>query len=130
MRRAASARVADTRRTVTNGVAVSAFVLIVSVALAFVLVRGLSRSLEVLGEAAAHVRQTRDYTTRARKTADDEFGALTDAFNEMLAGIQARDEALEAAGRTSRPPSPSGPASSRIATGRCASCSTTSIRPS
>ncbi len=95
MRRAASARVADTRRTVTNGVAVSAFVLIVSVALAFVLVRGLSRSLEVLGEAAAHVRQTRDYRTRATKTADDEFGALTDAFNEMLAGIQARDEALE-----------------------------------
>ncbi len=57
--------------------------------------RGISRSLEVLGEAAAHVRRTRDYTTRARKTADDEFGALTDAFSEMLAGIQARDEVLE-----------------------------------
>ncbi|WP_434045639.1 MULTISPECIES: nitrate- and nitrite sensing domain-containing protein [Sorangium] len=95
MRRAAAAKVADTRRTVRNGVAVSAFVLLMSVALAFVLVRGISRSLEVLGEAAAHVRRTRDYTTRARKTADDEFGALTDAFNEMLAGIQARDEALE-----------------------------------
>ncbi|WP_437992493.1 nitrate- and nitrite sensing domain-containing protein [Sorangium sp. So ce145] len=95
MRRAAAARVADTRRTVRDGVAVSAFVLLVSVALALVLVRGISRSLEVLGEAAAHVRRTRDYTTRARKTADDEFGALTDAFNEMLAGIQARDEVLE-----------------------------------
>ncbi|MGK4002359.1 nitrate- and nitrite sensing domain-containing protein [Sorangium sp. So ce1036] len=95
MRRAAAAKVAETRRTVRNGVAVSAFVLLMSVALAFVLVRGISRSLEVLGEAAAHVRRTRDYTTRARKTADDEFGALTDAFNEMLAGIQARDEVLE-----------------------------------
>lgn len=95
MGRAAATRVADTRRTVRDGVAVSAFVLLVSVALALVLVRGISRSLEVLGEAAAHVRRTRDYTTRARKTADDEFGALTDAFNEMLAGIQARDEVLE-----------------------------------
>ncbi|WP_437336239.1 nitrate- and nitrite sensing domain-containing protein [Sorangium sp. So ce394] len=95
MRRAASDKVADTRRTVLNGIAVSGVVLLVSGALALVLVRGLSRSLEVLGEAAAHVRRTRDYTTRARKTADDEFGALTDAFNEMLAGIQARDEALE-----------------------------------
>lgn len=95
MRRAAAAKVADTRRTMRNGIAVSTLVLLLSVALAFVLVRGLSRSLEVLGEAAAHVRRTRDYATRARKTADDEFGALTDAFNEMLAGIQARDEALE-----------------------------------
>ncbi|WP_437279827.1 nitrate- and nitrite sensing domain-containing protein [Sorangium sp. So ce375] len=95
MRRAAAVRVADTRRTVRDGVAVSALVLLVSVALALVLVRGISRSLEVLGAAAAHVRRTRDYTTRARKTADDEFGALTDAFNEMLAGIQARDEVLE-----------------------------------
>lgn len=95
MRRAAAARVADTRRTVRDGIAVSAFVLLVSVALALVLVRGISRSIEVLGEAAARVRRTRDYTTRARKTADDEFGALTDAFNEMLAGIQARDEVLE-----------------------------------
>ncbi|WP_437590972.1 nitrate- and nitrite sensing domain-containing protein [Sorangium sp. So ce1000] len=95
MRRAAAARVAETRRTVRDGVAVSAFVLLVSGALALVLVRGISRSLGVLGEAAAHVRRTRDYTTRARKIADDEFGALTDAFNEMLAGIQARDEVLE-----------------------------------
>ncbi|WP_437509984.1 nitrate- and nitrite sensing domain-containing protein [Sorangium sp. So ce1099] len=95
MRRAAADKVEGTRRTVRDGILVSAFVLLVSGALAFVLVRGLSRSLEVLGEAAAHVRRTRDYTTRARKTADDEFGALTDAFNEMLAGIQARDEALE-----------------------------------
>lgn len=95
MRRAAALKVAATRATVRNGMVVSAFVLVVSVALALVLVRGISRSLEVLGAAAAHVRRTRDYTTRARKTADDEFGALTDAFNEMLAGIQARDEVLE-----------------------------------
>ncbi|WP_437683417.1 nitrate- and nitrite sensing domain-containing protein [Sorangium sp. So ce131] len=95
MRGAAATKAADTRRTMRNGVLVSTFVLLMSVALAFVLVRGISRSLEVLGEAAARVRRTRDYTTRARKTADDEFGALTDAFNEMLAGIQARDEALE-----------------------------------
>ncbi len=95
MKRAASTKVVATQKTVRNSVGLSVVVLALSAALALVIMRGISRSLEDLGLAAARVRQTRDYATRARKTTDDELGVLTDAFNEMLAGIQARDEELE-----------------------------------
>ena len=95
MERAASAKVVSTRKRVRNSVGLSVLVLAFSAALALVIMRGISRSLGDLGWAAARVRSTRDYATRSRKTTDDELGVLTDAFNEMLAGIQARDEELE-----------------------------------
>lgn len=44
--------------------------------------------------AANAVAKTGDYSTRAKKVSGDELGLLVDRFNEMLAGVQFRDEAL------------------------------------
>lgn len=40
------------------------------------------------------VSETGDYSTRARKLSGDELGLLADRFNEMLAGVQQRDDEL------------------------------------
>jgi PAS domain S-box-containing protein len=48
-----------------------------------------------LEETAQKVAQQRDYTLRAVKRGDDEIGRLIDRFNEMLAQIQTRDQALQ-----------------------------------
>jgi PAS domain S-box-containing protein len=47
-----------------------------------------------LAHATTSVTQTRNYSIRARKFSGDELGVLVDAFNEMLAGIQSRDNEL------------------------------------
>lgn len=52
--------------------------------------------VNALARAAARVRAQRDYSVRAQRVSDDELGTLTDAFNEMLAGIEARDAELDA----------------------------------
>ncbi|HVW10575.1 MAG TPA: ATP-binding protein [Bryobacteraceae bacterium] len=62
----------------------------------------LSRSLRALIEdpiaqlvkATTAVAETGDYGIRAKKVTGDELGLLTDGFNEMLAGIQSRDNRL------------------------------------
>jgi diguanylate cyclase (GGDEF)-like protein len=56
-------------------------------------------SLPILGlsEAARKVTRDHNYELRVARTGDDEIGALTDAFNEMLGQIHARDLALQAA---------------------------------
>jgi PAS domain S-box-containing protein len=47
--------------------------------------------------AAAHaVTRRQDYGVRVEKSAEDEIGRLTDAFNEMLDAVQARDSAIAA----------------------------------
>jgi signal transduction histidine kinase/DNA-binding response OmpR family regulator len=55
--------------------------------------RGLTRPIADLVKTARHVSQSRDYSVRAPKHADDELGLLTDDFNQMLSEIerQARD---------------------------------------
>ena len=51
--------------------------------------------------AAAHqVMERRDFSLRVRKSTDDEIGYLVDAFNDMLAEVGRRAEALEAANRS------------------------------
>jgi len=50
-----------------------------------------------LADAAALVSDTRDYSIRAEKISTDELGVLVDAFNEMLARIQLRDDRLKKA---------------------------------
>ncbi len=50
-----------------------------------------------LANATASVSQTRDYSVRAQKLSGDELGVLVDSFNEMLAGIQSRDNELRGA---------------------------------
>ena len=48
-----------------------------------------------LVRATTSVSETGDYSTRADKFSNDELGLLVDRFNEMLAGIQSRDDALK-----------------------------------
>ena len=48
-----------------------------------------------LVRATTSVSETGDYSTRAEKLSGDELGVLVDRFNEMLAGIQSRDEELK-----------------------------------
>ncbi|MEP6537102.1 MAG: PAS domain S-box protein [Bryobacteraceae bacterium] len=50
-----------------------------------------------LVEATTSVSRTKDYSIRAQKLSADEMGVLTDAFNEMLTGIQTRDNDLRKA---------------------------------
>ena len=55
----------------------------------------LLRPIEELGRAAKAISENKDYSVRAVKRTNDEFGTLTDAFNEMLAQIQRRDSELQ-----------------------------------
>ena len=47
-----------------------------------------------LAQAAKKVSLEKNYATRAVKHADDDLGALTDTFNEMLSEIERRDEEI------------------------------------
>ena len=47
-----------------------------------------------LADIAQRIARDKDYTTRAEKNGDDEVGALTDAFNQMLGQIQSQNTAL------------------------------------
>ena len=47
-----------------------------------------------LADIAQRIAHDKDYTMRAEKTGDDEVGALTDAFNQMLGQIQSQNAAL------------------------------------
>jgi PAS domain S-box-containing protein len=73
-------------------------VLVASSLLAFLLSSRLRAVIEEpiaqLVRATTVVSETGDYSTRAPKTSGDELGVLVDRFNEMLAGIQSREEAL------------------------------------
>jgi signal transduction histidine kinase/ActR/RegA family two-component response regulator/HAMP domain-containing protein len=53
-----------------------------------------SRPLLRLAETARLVSEERNYSVRAPKSSDDELGALVDGFNQMLAQIEDRDDAL------------------------------------
>jgi signal transduction histidine kinase/CheY-like chemotaxis protein len=48
-----------------------------------------------LGDAARKVSREKNYSTRARKVADDDLGELTDVFNAMLSEIERRDRDLQ-----------------------------------
>ena len=50
-----------------------------------------------LVSATTSVSETGDYSIRAEKLSGDELGVLVDRFNEMLAGIQSRDNDLKKA---------------------------------
>jgi PAS domain S-box-containing protein len=78
-----------------------ALVLVASLLFAFVLSSQFQRFitnpiLRLAGTARA-VAGDKDYSVRATKECDDELGVLTDAFNKMLAQIQAQDSALQGA---------------------------------
>jgi signal transduction histidine kinase len=57
--------------------------------------RQLTEPLQQLAETAQAVSSDRNYDRRVDKDADDEVGAVAEAFNDMLARIKARDEELQ-----------------------------------
>jgi two-component system chemotaxis sensor kinase CheA len=91
---AALAKVAYAERSVRFAYALGAGVIVISALLAGLIASGISRSVASLARAAEEVRREKDFGVRATKLSEDELGALTDAFNEMLTGIQARDREL------------------------------------
>jgi PAS domain S-box-containing protein len=80
-----------------------AVILLAAMAVAFVLMSRLraviAAPISRLAAAASSVSGTKDYRIRAERLSGDELGVLVDAFNEMLSGIQSRDEELKAAVR-------------------------------
>ena len=87
-------------RTELYGATVLA-VLLVSIFLAFLLSSRLRTIIVApvsqLAQAAISVSTNRDYSIRVPKLSNDELGILVDSFNEMLAGIQSRDNDLKRA---------------------------------
>lgn len=73
-------------------------VLLVSSVAAFLLSSKLraviATPISQLVRATTSVSETGDYSVRAAKFSGDELGVLVDRFNEMLAGIQSRDNNL------------------------------------
>jgi PAS domain S-box-containing protein len=57
----------------------------------------IARPLSQLVQVTTSVSGTNDYSIRAHKVSGDELGVLVDRFNEMLAGIQSRDQNLRMA---------------------------------
>jgi two-component system chemotaxis sensor kinase CheA len=91
---AALAKVAAAQQALRISYSLGGSVIVISALLAGWIAIGVSRSVRNLASAAERVRAQQDFKVRAVKSSDDELGRLTDAFNEMLAGIQNRDEEL------------------------------------
>ncbi|HSR35941.1 MAG TPA: response regulator, partial [Desulfurivibrionaceae bacterium] len=59
--------------------------------------RRITQPILALSEVIDQVSDSRDYSLRATPQSDDEIGALTSGFNEMLNQIETRDLALQTA---------------------------------
>lgn len=57
----------------------------------------LTRPMKELTKVASTISQVKDYSARAQKTSRDEFGKLTDIFNEMLDSIEESNLLLRSA---------------------------------
>jgi signal transduction histidine kinase len=73
-------------------------VLLISSAIAFLVSASLRNRIVLpilhLLEVTSSVTKTRDYGIRVERLSRDEVGVLADTFNEMLSGIQSRDQEL------------------------------------
>lgn len=82
-------------------ITIAAGLLVAAVLVAYLLAsrfqRVISAPVSDLAELTRRVTTERDYSRRAQRHARDELGALCDGFNGMLAQIQQRDSALQAA---------------------------------
>ncbi|MEO8904472.1 MAG: nitrate- and nitrite sensing domain-containing protein [Polyangiaceae bacterium] len=96
VRDVAQRKLAQARRALRYGLSFVAGVLALSLALAFIIGRRITRSVLSLAGVAHKVQKNRDFSLRAGKTSADELGALADAFNDMLTVIQERDQELRA----------------------------------
>lgn len=70
--------------------------LLIALALSSWLQRPISRPILSLAATAQAITERKDYSVRAPKHGKNEIGALTDAFNAMITGIQEREHALNA----------------------------------
>ena len=90
----------ELRRHLWRSLAFAVGVSLVAMALVFFAARRLTgrvlRPIADLGGTARRISETRDYALRAPRAGDDELGAFTDAFNEMLAQVQRQDSAIKA----------------------------------
>jgi two-component system chemotaxis sensor kinase CheA len=94
IRQIARSKVNETRRAVRYSESLAVGVVLVSILLAVGIGRRITSSVLSLAKVAGRVQMEKDFSLRAVKTSRDELGTLTDAFNEMLAGIQSRDREL------------------------------------
>jgi two-component system chemotaxis sensor kinase CheA len=94
VRGAAVGKLAEARQAVRVGVGLTIAVLFISMLLAVMIARGVVSSVTSLSFATEKVRLSQDFSVRAKRMTLDEIGRLTDAFNEMLGGIQDRDRQL------------------------------------
>jgi two-component system chemotaxis sensor kinase CheA len=94
VRQIAKSKVDETRRAVHYSEALMIAVVLVSVLLAAAIGRGITRSVLSLAKVAGQVQREKDFSLRAVVESQDELGTLTNAFNEMLSGIQDRDREL------------------------------------
>ncbi len=95
VRNAAVAKIEEARRLVNLSRMLSGSVLLVSIVLASIISLGISRSVNSLVTAAHAVQTRQDFSVRAKQVSKDELGRLTLAFNQMLEGLQTRDQELE-----------------------------------
>jgi signal transduction histidine kinase/CheY-like chemotaxis protein len=88
----------DVRTLVLGGLwltaSISVLAAIIGVLLASRLQQQVTKPLHKLAGAMARVREKKDFSTRVNRPADAETGELVDAFNEMLAEISTRDDAI------------------------------------
>ena len=97
--------VSDYGAQLVSHLRISAFILIAVMSLSFWISLRLSwrmhkqitDPLKLLADAANLIAEKHDYSVRAQKVADDEFGVLTDAFNEMLEQIDKQAKTISAA---------------------------------
>lgn len=73
---------------------VLAFALLLALALSNAFQKELSEPILALAATARTVSRSKQYSIQARKFSADEIGQLTDAFNDMMVQIHARDTAL------------------------------------
>jgi len=95
VKEAALSKIAAAELAVQRSYGISCAILVVSGLLALFISLGINRSVRSLSDAAHAVQSNGDFHVRARKVSRDELGHLTDAFNEMLGGIQTRDDELD-----------------------------------
>jgi signal transduction histidine kinase/ActR/RegA family two-component response regulator/HAMP domain-containing protein len=85
---------------------ISALVLSGSLLMALVLSAWLQRPISgpilSLAETAQAISDRKDYSVRAQNAGKSEIGILTNAFNEMVSGIEQRETALRASNETLR----------------------------
>ena len=90
------------RNSIGIAVVVIAIAILVAYLISKTLQKQISQPILSLAETARAISDHRDFSVRAEKHGQDEIGQLTDGFNQMLSGIQERENALHAANEALR----------------------------